>query len=135
MKHLALLVVLVALTACASPAPPTPRSGGLSIGHDLSCNASQVVRGNSPPMTIYISVEVPNNGGSGNFCISTTCERAEFVPAAGSSGGYAATMRTNDRTNWNADLQIDQNLRAFTLRQTDSEGVSTWTGTCNAAGS
>ncbi|MBX9746046.1 MAG: hypothetical protein K2X34_04040 [Hyphomonadaceae bacterium] len=135
MKHALLLAALTALAACASPAPPTPRSGGLSIGHDLSCDASEVVRDNAPPMTIYITLEVPNNGGDGNFCIATGCETAVFEPTSSSSGGYAAIMRTNDRTNWSANLEIAQNLRSFTLRQTDSEGTSTWTGTCNAAGS
>lgn len=133
MKHVLLIAALVALAACASPAP-SPATGGLAIGHDLSCNASEVVRNDSPPMTIYISLEVPNNGGEGNFCIATGCEDAVFEPAR-SASGFAATMRTNDRTNWNATLEIDRNLRAFTLRQTDSEGVSLWRGTCNAAGS
>lgn len=133
MKHTVLIAALAALSACASPAP-SPAAGGLAIGHDLSCNASEVVRNDSPPMTIYISLEVPNNGGEGNFCIATGCEDAVFEPAR-SASGYAATMRTNDRTNWSANLEIDRNLRSFTLRQTDSEGVSLWRGTCNAAGS
>jgi hypothetical protein len=133
MKQLLAIAALATLAACASPAP-TPTAGGLAIGHDLSCNASEVVRGDSPPMTIYISLEVPNNGGEGNFCIATGCEDAVFEPAR-SASGFAATMRTNDRTNWSANLEIDRNLRSFTLRQTDSEGVSLWRGTCNAAGS
>lgn len=134
MKHILLIATLAALAACTSPTPPATTSGGLAIGHDLSCNASEVVRAGSPPMTIYISLEVPNNGGSGNFCIATSCEDAVYEPAP-SSTGYAATMRTNDRTSWTADLEIARNLRSFTLRQTDSDGFSTWTGTCNAAGS
>ena len=134
MKQLLAIAALATLAACASPAPTPTSSGGLAIGHDLSCNASEVVRDDSPPMTIYISLEVPNNGGEGNFCIATGCEDAVFEPAR-SASGFAATMRTNDRTNWSANLEIDRNLRSFTLRQTDTEGVSVWRGTCNAAGS
>ena len=134
MKQLLTLAALATLAACASPAPEPAPSAGLAIGHDLSCDAGDLVR-DGEPSTIYISLLIPNNGGNGNFCIATGCENAEFIPAASASGGYAATMLTNDRTNYNAQIEIARNLRSFTLRQSDSNGTQTWTGTCNAAGS
>ncbi len=136
MKQLLAIAALAALAACASPQPESVQSNsGLAIGHDLSCDAGEVVRDGQEPSTIYISLLIPNNGGDGNFCIATGCENAVFTPATSSTGGYAATMRTDDRTNYNARIDIGRDLRSFTLRQSGSDGTMTWTGTCNAAGS
>jgi hypothetical protein len=132
MKHGLMIAALAALAACASSTPSPP---GLTIGHDLSCDASEMVRDQGEPMTLHISLLIPNGGGNGNFCIATGCENAIFMPALSPSGGYGAIMQTSDRTNYAARLDIARDLRSFTLRQTDADGVSTWTGTCNAAGS
>jgi hypothetical protein len=78
---------------------------------------------------------VPDRGGAGRFCIATGCENAQFEPTLTRALGWTATMRTDDRTNYSASLEIARDLRTFTLRQRDSDGVSTWTGECSPAGS
>lgn len=139
-----LLGAALALAACAaSPADP---SGGLAfaLGVDLSCNASEALQcppggcnaqNAGEPWAAPISLHVPDRGGAGRFCIATGCENAQFEPTLTRALGWTATMRTDDRTNYSASLEIARDLRTFTLRQRDSDGVSTWTGECSPAGS
>ena len=86
---------------------------------------------NGEVSTLYISLSVPDRGGAGEFCIMTGCEAATFEPTLTRAPGWTAIMRTNDRTEYNANLEISRDLRAFTL----SDGGGVWTGTCSAAGS
>lgn len=86
-------------------------------------------------MTTHISLRVPDRGGAGRFCIATGCEAAQFEPQLTRALGWSAIMRTNDRTSYNANLEIARDLRTFTLRQASSSGTSTWTGECSPAGS
>ncbi len=142
-----ILLGALSLTACAAPAAsdraPDPDLA-FALGYDLSCDASEAVH--CPPggcaagqtgetSTLHISLSVPDRGGAGRFCIATGCEDAQFEPMLTRAQGWTARMRTNDRTNYNADLEISRNLREFTLRNGGADGVDTWTGTCNAAGS
>lgn len=136
-----ILVAVLGLTACAAPANPVVEMPALSA--DLSCNAGDVRQcpaggctADNPgeQSTLYISISVPRRGGEGRFCIATGCEDATFTPQA-SNNAWAATMRTNDRTNYSANLEIARDERTFTLREGNSDGASTWTGTCSAAGS
>jgi hypothetical protein len=133
----ALLIAALGLAACASaPASDAPDLNlAFALGHDLSCNASEMTPSDGETMTLPIALDVPDRGGSGRFCIATGCEDARFEPMLTRAQGWTAIMRTNDRTNYNAELEIARDLRTFRLRQADSSGVSTWTGTCNAAGS
>lgn len=132
-----LIAALVSLGACAA-APqsdaPDPTLA-FALGQDLSCDASEMTREDGETMTLYISLHVPDRGGAGRFCIATGCEDAAFEPTLTRALGWTAIMRTNDRTEYNAELEIARDLRTFRLRQSDSSGVSTWTGTCQAAGS
>lgn len=135
------LTAVFALTACAAPAADAPPT----LSSDLSCNAGEVqdcpvggctAANPGEASTIYISLLVPRAGGEGNFCIATGCESATYTtPASTTSGPVTSQMTTNDRTEYRADLQIARDLRTFTLRQADGDGVSTWTGECSAAGS
>jgi hypothetical protein len=143
-----ILTAALGLAACAaSPAAdngaPDPELA-FALGHDLTCNASEMrqcpVGGcaagqEGEAMTLHISLHVPDRGGAGSFCIATGCEDAQFEPKLTRALGWTATMRTNDRTNYAADLEIARGLRTFTLRQTDSSSIDTWTGECSAAGS
>lgn len=142
-----ILTAAVGLAACA--ASPAADSGpdpdlAFALGSDLSCNAGdmrQCPAGGCAPgqegeaMTLYISLLVPDRGGQGRFCIATGCEDAQFEPTLTRALGWTAIMRTNDRTEYNADLEIARDLRTFTLRRADSDGIDTWTGECSPAGS
>ncbi len=44
-------------------------------------------------------------------------------------------MRTNDRTEYSAQLEIARDQRTFTLSEANDSGISTWTGECSVAGS
>jgi hypothetical protein len=133
----ALLIAALALAACAgAPASDAPDPNlAFALGHDLSCNASDMTQSGGETMTLYISLHVPDRGGVGRFCIATGCEDARFEPTVSRARGWTAVMRTSDRTEYNADLEIARDLQTFTLRQADSGVVNTWTGTCSAAGS
>jgi hypothetical protein len=143
-----ILSAAIGLAACA--ASPAADSGApdpdlaFALGTDLSCNAGDMrqcpVGGCAPGqegehMELNISLHVPDRGGQGRFCIATGCEDAQFEPKLTRALGWTATMRTSDRTNYAADLEIARDLRTFTLRQTDSSSIDTWTGECSAAGS
>jgi len=135
MKHAILAAALGALAACASPAADAPDPDlAFALGHDLSCNASERIEPSGEVSTLYISLSVPDRGGAGEFCIMTGCEAAAFEPTLTRALGWTAIMRTNDRTEYNANLEISRDLRAFTLSE-GVEGGGVWTGTCNAAGS
>lgn len=137
MKPALWIASLVVLAACASaPVSETPDPDlAFALGHDLSCNASERTDEDGEAMTLYISLHVPDRGGAGRFCIATGCEDAQFEPTLTRAAGWTAIMRTNDRTEYNAELEIARDLRTFRLRQSDSSGVGAWTGTCQAAGS
>ena len=143
-----ILTAALGLAACAaSPAADSGANPDLAfaLGSDLSCNASEVRQcpaggctAASPgeTMTLHISLSVPDRGGEGRFCIATGCEDAQFEPTLTRALGWTATMRTNDRTEYAANLEIARNLQTFTLRQADENGSSdTWTGECSPAGS
>lgn len=137
-----ILVVALGLAACAGPAAdPVAETPALSA--NLACNAGDVrqcpaggctAANPGEQSTLYISLEVPARGGAGRFCIATGCEDATFTPAL-SNTGFAATMRTNDRTNYAARVEIARDQRTFTLSEANDGGTSTWTGECSVAGS
>jgi hypothetical protein len=142
-----ILTAAIGLAACAaSPAAddgPDPDLA-FALGADLSCNSGDlrqcpaggcVAGQEGEPMTLHISLHVPDRGGQGRFCIATGCEDAQFEPTLTRALGWTAIMRTSDRTGYAADLEIARDLRTFTLRQADSGGISTWTGECSPAGS
>lgn len=133
----ALSIAALGLAACAgAPSGNTPDpSPAFALGHHLACNASEMTSSDGETMTVPIALDVPDRGGGGRFCIATGCEAARFEPTLTRAQGWTAIMRTNERTNYNAELEIARDLHTFRLRQADSDGVSTWTGTCNAAGS
>ncbi|MGE0664545.1 MAG: hypothetical protein AB7H66_04160 [Hyphomonadaceae bacterium] len=143
-----LLTAAIGLAACA--ASPAADSGApdpnlaFALGTDLNCNSGDMrqcpVGGCAPGqegehMTLHISLHVPDRGGEGRFCIATGCEDADFEPTLTRALGWTAIMRTDDRTNYAADLEISRDLRSFTLRQADSSSIDTWTGECSPAGS
>ncbi|MDZ4690897.1 hypothetical protein [Terricaulis sp.] len=137
-----ILASLLALAACAAPAAgPVVHLPVLDA--DLACNAGDVrtcpaggctAANRGEQSTLYIALEVPARGGAGRFCIATGCENATYAPRA-TNAGFGYTMRTNDRTNYTAELEISSDARSFTLSEGNSEGMNTWTGTCSAAGS
>lgn len=145
MKHALLIALAFGLAACAaSPSADQAPDMAFALGADLSCNASEAKQcpsgGCAPGVEgeawlVPISLQVPNGGGDGRFCIATGCEDALYIPMLSRAPGWTALMRTNDRTTYNAELEINRDLRTFTLRQGDSEGTSTWTGSCSPAGS
>ncbi|MGD9816697.1 MAG: hypothetical protein AB7Q23_12450 [Hyphomonadaceae bacterium] len=121
---------LAALAACASPAVDPDLA--FALGQDVTCNAGDHRAANGEASTLYISLFVPDRGGGGEFCIATGCEAATYEPTLTRAQGWTAIMRTNDRTAYNATLEISRDLRTFTLRERDGAG---WSGTCSAAGS
>jgi hypothetical protein len=132
MKHALFIVAAAVLAACSSPSANTPDPNlAFALGHDLNCNASEQRAPDGEVSTLYISLSVPDRGGAGQFCIMTGCEAATFEPTLTRALGWTAIMRTNDRTEYNANLEISRDLQTFTL----SEGSGVWSGTCNAAGS
>jgi len=134
MKRTLFALTLGVLAACASPPTDAPDPDlAFALGHDLTCNASEQRAPNGEVSTLYISLSVPDRGGAGEFCIMTGCEAATFEPTLTRAPGWTAIMRTNDRTEYNANLEISRDLRTFTLSEGAGDGV--WTGTCNAAGS
>lgn len=143
-----ILTAALGLAACAaSPATDSDASPDMAfaLGAELNCNASELrtcpaggCTASSPgeTTTLYISLSVPARGGAGSFCIATGCEDAQFEPKLTRALGWTATMRTNDRTDYTADLEIARDLRTFTLRQAgENGGTETWAGTCSPAGS
>jgi len=148
-RMLRTLILSAALGLAACAASPAADSGvapdmAFALGGDLNCNASELrscpaggCTASSPgeTTTLYISLSVPNHGGDGEFCIATGCEAAQYEPTLTRALGWTATMRTNDRTDYTADLEIARDLQTFTLRQSGENGAETWTGTCSPAGS
>jgi hypothetical protein len=134
MKRASFVALALGLVACAAPQGADPQAA-FALGHDLACDASELRPDQGEPVALPISLSAPDGGGAGRFCMATGCEDAQFEPIAARSGGWAAIMRTNDRTSYNADLEISRDLRSFTLRRADSEGAGVWSGTCSAAGS
>lgn len=139
-----LLTAAVGLAACAASPAADNADLAFALGGDLACNAQEVRQcpaggcaagEQGEMMTLPISLHVPDRGGAGRFCIATGCEDAQFEPTLTRALGWTATMRTNDRTSYDANLEIARDLRTFTLRQRDADGVSTWTGECSPAGS
>ena len=147
MSRALLIAAAFGLAACAaSPAADSGPDANLAfaLGSDLNCNASEVrqcpaggctAAAPGETSTLHISLSVPDRGGEGRFCIATGCEDAQFAPTLTRAPGWTATMRTNDRTNYTADLEIARDLQTFTLREGNSDGISTWTGECSPAGS
>lgn len=147
-RMLRTLILTAALGLAACAASPAADTGGQSqtlvaLSADLNCNAGDVRQcpaGGCTAVepgeqsTLYISLSVPARGGAGRFCIATGCEDATFEPRV-SSAGWAATMRTNDRTEYSAQLEIARDQRTFTLSEANDSGISTWTGECSVAGS
>ncbi|MBL8547355.1 MAG: hypothetical protein JNL81_12890 [Hyphomonadaceae bacterium] len=140
-----ILVAAAFLASCA--APDSPSSGASvelpALTADLNCNAGDVrqcpaggctAAQPGEQSTLYISLHVPARGGAGRFCIATGCEDATFEPRP-SQTGFAATMRTNDRTEYTSAIQIAQDQRTFTLTEANDGGTSVWTGECSVAGS
>lgn len=121
---------LAALAACASPAVDPDLA--FALGQDVNCNASDFRAASGEVSTLYISLNIPDRGGDGEFCIATGCEAATYEPTLTRAQGWTAIMRTNDRTAYNANLEISRDLRTFTLRDGDD---GAWSGTCSAAGS
>jgi len=124
---------LAALAACASPAVDPDLA--FALGQDVNCNASDFRAASGEVSTLYISLNIPDRGGAGEFCIATGCEPATYEPTLTRAPGWTAIMRTSERTNHNADLEIARDLRTFTLRTAYSGGSDTWTGECSPAGS
>jgi len=142
MLRLIVLASTLALAACAAPASPTIVEVP-ALSAELSCNSGDVrtcpaggcTAANPGEQSIlYISAAVPPRGGVGRFCIATGCEDATFTPRP-TNGGFAFTMRTNDRTNYTAELEISSDERSFTLSEGQSEFANSWTGACSPAGS
>jgi hypothetical protein len=143
------LLALAALALCACAASPVADGGSdpelaFALGVDLSCNADEVRHcpaggcpaGEGGSVTqIPISLSVPDGGGAGRFCMATGCEDARFEPRLTRALGWTAVMITDDRSSMRADLEIARDLRTFRLRQSEDDGVSTWTGECSPAGS
>jgi len=141
----ALLLALAAgLVACAAfpPTEPAP-APSFALSTDLNCNATDMIRcpvggcaaGEAgEPMQTPISIHVPRAGGAGSFCIATGCEDAVIEPTQARSPGWTAIVRTNDRTNKNAELTIARDL-TFTLRDAGRLSIVTWAGVCDASGS
>lgn len=136
------LASVLGLAACAAPvSAPIVEMPALSA--TLACNAGDVrtcpaggctATNPGEQSTLYISLEVPARGGAGRFCIATGCEDATYTPRV-SNLPFAWTMRTNDRTDYTADLQISGDERSFTLSEGAPGVTNTWTGTCSPAGS
>jgi hypothetical protein len=144
------LILTAALGLAACAASPAADSGAdpelaFALGSELSCNASELRQcpaggctAASPgeTSTLYISLSVPDRGGQGRFCIATGCEDAQYEPTLTRALGWTATMRTNDRTNYTANLEIARDLRTFTLSQAgENGGTDSWAGECSPAGS
>jgi hypothetical protein len=135
MQRALLFAAVLGLAACAA-SPTQPGSQlAFGLGHDLNCNASEQRAPNGEVSTLYISLSVPDGGGIGRFCIATGCEDATFEPTLTRALAWTAIMRTDDRTNYAANLEISRDLQTFTLGEGNSAGGSVWTGTCSAAGS
>jgi hypothetical protein len=138
------IATALGLTACAASTPTeAPSEPDFALAADMSCNADHArvchVDGCAPGQAgeewqAPISLHVPRNGGAGRFCLATGCEDAQIEPTLTRALGWTAIVRTHDRTNKNADLTIARD-GAFTLRDAGEDGVSTWTGVCQVAGS
>lgn len=135
-------IAVLGLAACAAPAvdpivyvPAQSADLACNAGDVLQCPAGGCNRENpGERSTLYISLEVPARSNAGRFCIATGCEDATFTPRP-SRAGYGYTMRTNDRTEYTAALDIAPDQSTFTLSEANDGGISTWTGECSVAGS
>ena len=143
MKRAFVLAAALVLSACASGAEQSEEAGAW-ISHSLSCNAAEAHvcegEGCTPARddeiwAAPISVVVPALNQSGRFCIATGCEDAEVVPAAATRQAFHARVRTNDRTQMDAALEIARDLRSFRLSWPEDGAVRAWAGACEAAGS
>lgn len=143
MLRFILLASVLGLAACVAPESSGPIVEMPALSATLACNAGNVrtcpaggctAANPGEQSTLYVSLEVPARGGAGRFCIATGCEDATYTPRV-SNAPFAWTMRTNDRTNYTADLQISGDQRSFTLSEGAPGVTNTWTGTCSPAGS
>lgn len=143
MKRALVLAAALVLSACASGAEQSEEAGAW-ISHTLSCNAAEarVCQGegcspsrNDEIWAAPISVVVPALNQTGRFCIATGCENAQVTPTSNTRQAYRASVTTSDRTEMQAALEIDRDLRAFRLRWPADGAVREWAGACEAAGS
>jgi hypothetical protein len=139
-----LLATAAGLVACAVSPPDQPASTlPFALTTDVSCNATHSVRCPATgcvhgeagePMDLPISIHVPRVGGAGSFCFATGCEDAVIEPTQTRGPVWTAIVRTNERTNKNAELTIARDL-TFTLRDAGSLSIATWSGVCDPSGS
>lgn len=142
MRYAVALFAVFALAACAAPADaPAPL-----LAADLSCDAASAEQcpaggcrnGQAPEDNpTPISVSVPANPATtlARFCIATGCEDARIERAMLLDGMFRSRLITNERTAMRMELEIAANRRTFTLVHATPQGVSTWRGACNVAGS
>ncbi len=140
MKHALFAALAFGLAACAAPSTEAPSAW---LGIDLSCNASEAQRcpaggcsgQEDETWAAPISLLAPGSGGVGRFCLATGCENARVTPTQTRALGWTARVDTNDRTEMSMELEITRDRSAFRLRHADGGTLTTWSGSCQAAGS
>jgi hypothetical protein len=143
MKWRVFVAFLALAAAACSSNPDGPRAG---VGLPLACEAASArvcpLGGCTSSNPGYqhqgaISLTIPGFSEYGRFCSGSACEDARFVRIEGRGDGrWTAEVSTGQ--GWvkpEGEVEVSRDRQNFRLVRMASDGSTTWSGYCRAAGS
>ncbi len=141
-----LLLLALALAACASPTPHTAETapGLAALGVTLSCNAEEdhVIDAQGRAfdedgqLTLPVAITLPAFSDAGRFCMAAGCGPAVITRVPLSRTPNWAARITTDGGADRGVITVSDDRSSFELTDPDESGrVRVWTGSCAPSGS